>query len=398
MSKIAELIQEKCPNGVPYKKIREIATTSIGLATNVTKWKRSKGVQLLHNSDIKQNKIVVKNYEYIDEKMAQKNKSKVHELNDIITVHTGDVGTSAVITNDYVGSIGFTTLLTKINDIDEVNPFYLCHYLNSEISKQQIEKVTISDRNNLNQKSFNELVIPIPPIEVQEEIVRILDKFSELKAELEAELEARKKQYEFYLNKLINRSGKIFTLGSIGKISMCKRIFKNQTTNSGDIPFYKIGTFGKKATSYISKKVWEEYKEKYSYPKKGDILISAAGTIGKTVIFDGTPSYFQDSNIVWIENDETKVLNKYLYYFYQTNPWVISSGGTISRIYNDDIAKIKISIPPQEEQNRIVNILDKFDKLINDISAGLPAEIEARRKQYEYYRNKLLNFEELKDE
>ena len=95
---------------------------------------------------------------------------------------------------------------------------------------------------------------------------------------------------------------------------MCKRILKNQTTSEGDIPFYKIGTFGKKADAFISRQLFEEYKEKYSFPKKGTILISASGTIGRTVVYDGEPAYYQDSNIIWLEHDESKILNSYLYY------------------------------------------------------------------------------------
>ena len=110
---------------------------------------------------------------------------------------------------------------------------------------------------------------------------------------------------------------------------MCKRILKSETSNTGDIPFYKIGTFGGKANAYITKELFEKYKSQYSYPKKGDILISAAGTIGKTVIYDGKPAYYQDSNIVWIDNDEKLVLNRFLFYAYQLNPWQVSTGGTI---------------------------------------------------------------------
>ena len=186
-------------------------------------------------------------------------------------------------------------------------------------------------------------------------------------------------------------------LGDIGKISMCKRIMKSETSPDGDIPFYKIGTFGGEPNAYISKETFEKYKSMYSFPKKGDILISAAGTIGRTVVYDGEPAYYQDSNIVWIDNDETKVINRYLYYVYQLSPWQISTGGTIARLYNDNIANAKINIPSIKEQERIVSILDRFDKLCNDISEGLPAEIEARRKQYEYYRDKLLSFEERKN-
>ena len=174
---------------------------------------------------------------------------------------------------------------------------------------------------------------------------------------------------------------------------------KNQTTSTGNIPFYKIGTFGKKPDAFISSELFNEYKEKYSFPTTGSILISASGTIGRTVVYDGKSAYYQDSNIVWLEHDESTVLNKYLYYCYQLKPWNISDSGTISRLYNDNILKAKIPVPYPEdkekslaEQQRIVDILDRFDKLCNDISEGLPAEIEARQKQYEYYRDKLLTF------
>ncbi|MDR1884385.1 MAG: restriction endonuclease subunit S, partial [Prevotella sp.] len=100
-------------------------------------------------------------------------------------------------------------------------------------------------------------------------------------------------------------------LGDIGKISMCKRIMKQQTSERGDIPFYKISTFGGEADVFITREIYEKYKTNYSYPKIGEILISAAGTLGKTVVFKGKPSYFQDSNIVWVENNELK--NRYLH-------------------------------------------------------------------------------------
>lgn len=187
-------------------------------------------------------------------------------------------------------------------------------------------------------------------------------------------------------------------LGDIGSICMCKRILKSETNQVSGIPFYKIGTFGKQADAYISDEKFAEYKSRYKFPQKGDILISAAGTIGRTVVYDGEPAYFQDSNIVWIDNDETKVLNTFLNYWYSTSPWVASTGGTISRLYNDNIAKAPVPVPPLEVQQRIVGILDRFDSLCNDITSGLPAEIEARQKQYEYYRDKLLTFKELKKE
>jgi type I restriction enzyme S subunit len=173
---------------------------------------------------------------------------------------------------------------------------------------------------------------------------------------------------------------------------MCKRILKSQTLSEGDVPFYKIGTFGKKPDAFISRSIFEEYKSKYSYPKLGEILISASGTIGRTVIFDGEDSYFQDSNIIWVENDESVVLNKFLFYFYQVANWGAAEGGTIKRLYNENLRKLVIPVPSLEEQARIVAILDKFDTLVNSLTEGLPREIELRQKQYEYYRDLLLSF------
>jgi len=261
-------------------------------------------------------------------------------------------------------------------------------------SKMQMPQIALPDTEKFQ--------IPLPPLSVQQEIVRILDKFTQLEAELEAELDCRKRQYEYYRNKLLSYEGNEVewkTLGEVGEIRMCKRILKEQTSDYGEVPFYKIGTFGKEADAYISKELFNEYRSKYNYPNVGDILISASGTIGRTVIFDGKEAYFQDSNIVWIENDQKKVLNKYLFYCYQIAKWNISEGGTIQRLYNENLRKTLIPIPypnnPEkslEEQQRIVTILDKFDTLVNSISEGLPREIELRRKQYEYYREKLLTF------
>lgn len=175
-------------------------------------------------------------------------------------------------------------------------------------------------------------------------------------------------------------------LGEIGKISMCKRILKSQTNEFSGIPFYKISTFGGTPTVYIDEKIYREYKEKYSYPKKGDILISAAGTIGKTVIFDGEDSYFQDSNIVWIENDESKVTNQFLYYFLQTNPFITTNGSTIKRLYNDNLRDTKIpNVPSIQQQNQITDILCALDKKIQ-INNQINQELEAMAKTlYDYW-------------
>ena len=176
---------------------------------------------------------------------------------------------------------------------------------------------------------------------------------------------------------------------------MCKRIMKSETQADGDIPFYKIGTFGGKPNAYISRELFEMYKKHYAYPKKGDVLISAAGTIGRTVVFDGQPAYFQDSNIVWIDNDETKVLNEFLYYWYQTTPWDVSNGGTISRLYNDNIAKAKVPVVSIEIQRETIKKLKEVETFFASINEDISKEIVARKTQYIFYRDSLMNLQKI---
>lgn len=163
---------------------------------------------------------------------------------------------------------------------------------------------------------------------------------------------------------IIPEDWEVKRLGEIGEVLMCKRIMKYQTEPCGDIPFFKIGTFGGTPDAYISKEIFDEYKAKYSYPKVGDVLISAAGTIGRSVIFDGTPSYYQDSNIVWIDNDNKQLLNKYLFYYYSTINWITDTG-TIPRLYNGALKAIQIPLPPIEQQKQIVSILELWDTAIS---------------------------------
>ena len=157
-------------------------------------------------------------------------------------------------------------------------------------------------------------------------------------------------------------------LRDIGYIQMCRRIFQNQTKTYGAIPFYKISTFGGKADAYISQELYEKYKLLYPYPEKGDILISAAGTIGKTVIFDGKDSYFQDSNIVWLKVDKDAIDRKFLWWFYRSFPWNALEGTTIQRLYNSIILDTEIHLPEKPEQEEIARALSQFDTYIDDLA------------------------------
>lgn len=165
---------------------------------------------------------------------------------------------------------------------------------------------------------------------------------------------------------LIPDDWEVKSLGEIGEPCMCKRILKEQTSPTGDIPFYKIGTFGGIPDAYISRELFEQYKEQYNYPKKGTLLLSAAGTIGRVVVFDGKDSYFQDSNIVWIDNDETKVTNDFLFYCYSRMQWKTEEGGIVSRLYNANLKSTSFIAPKSlAEQQRIAKALSDVDALIS---------------------------------
>ena len=174
-------------------------------------------------------------------------------------------------------------------------------------------------------------------------------------------------------------------LGDIGEVSMCKRILKNQTSATGDVPFYKIGTFGKQPDAYISRPLFEDFKKRFSYPKVGDVLLSAAGTIGRTVVFTGEDAYFQDSNIVWIANDETILSNRFLNVIYSQLDWQTENGGTVSRLYNANIRDTIISIPNLNAQKRIVTILDSIDNTLKSLKAQLEKSQAIKQGMMTYF-------------
>lgn len=182
------------------------------------------------------------------------------------------------------------------------------------------------------------------------------EKIDRLKANAERNLANAKELFQSALNEAMRpKPGWVEKrLGEIGPVCMCKRVLKSDTNPESGVPFYKIGTFGKKANAFISNELYQKFRSSYKFPKKGDVLISAAGTIGRTVVYDGEPAYFQDSNIVWIANDETEVLNAYLLLCYATSPWSVTKGATIPRLYNENIEQALIAFPSVHDQRTLV--------------------------------------------
>ena len=398
MSRIEKLIEELCPDGVEYRPMGEVGVLVRGNGMPKTDFTDS-GVGCIHYGQI---------YTHYGP-WATETKSFVAPMTAerLAKVDPGDL----VITNTSenhedvckaVAWLGATQVVTGGHATvfkHRQDPKFLSYYLQTaDFFAKKKKYATGTKVIDVSANSLARIAIPVPPIAVQREIVRILDTFTELEAELEAELEVRRQQYDYYRLMLLRPPGcehdlPWIALGEIGRVAMCKRVFKEQTAAIGEIPFYKIGTFGAEPDAYVSEALFQDYRRRYSFPKKGDVLLSAAGTIGRIVEYDGRPAYFQDSNIVWLDNDESIVLNRYLYHQYQIVDWS-TDGGTIRRLYNENLKAARIPVPPRDEQERVVSKLDTFEALFKSVTVGLPAELAARRRQYEHYRDRLLTFEE----
>lgn len=246
---------------------------------------------------------------------------------------------------------------------------------------------------------FKKENIPVPKPKEQQKIAACLSSLDELITAESQKLDALKDHKKGLLQNLFPAEGETIpqlrfpefendgewekkTLGEIGKPLMCKRILKEQTTQdpNNSVPFYKIGTFGKVPDAYISIELYQEYKRKFSFPNFGDILISASGTIGRLVVFDGNDSYYQDSNIIWLGHDEKNVINPFLYFCYSILHWQTSDGGVISRLYNSDFNQMKIVFPRNKnEQQKIAACLSSLDEQINEQSMRVD-ELKAYKK------------------
>ncbi|NUQ26330.1 MAG: restriction endonuclease subunit S [Saprospiraceae bacterium] len=170
------------------------------------------------------------------------------------------------------------------------------------------------------------------------------------------------------------------TLEEVGEVLMCKRIFSEETNDKEGVPFYKIGTLGGNPDAYISKKLFEEYKSKYKYPRKGEILITCSGTVGKCLTYNGEEAYYQDSNIVWIDNPSLEIKNELLFYMLSNVNWGKLNSTTITRIYGSDLRNLTIVFPKSPiEQQKIAATLSSLDDLIAAQSEKIKA-LQAHKK------------------
>ncbi|MEY2922603.1 MAG: hypothetical protein RL108_1229 [Bacteroidota bacterium] len=331
---------------------------------------------MLSSKNIFNDAINYDNPRYLNEEdYFSENKRTQVEFDDILLTIVGTIGRVAVVPEYHIPF----TLQRSVAVLKPKFELIFSRFL--MFSLQNILEHLVNESRGVAQKGIylkqlREIEIYIPSLKEQQQIVALLDEafaaIDQAKANIEKNIQNAKELFQSKLNAIFSQKGDGWeekTLGELGKVSMCKRILKNQTAPQGDIPFYKIGTFGKSPDAFIPKDIYEEYRRKYSFPKVGDILISASGTIGRRVVYDGEPAFFQDSNIVWIDNHEELVLNEYLYQFYGVCDWNPSKGATINRLYNDDLRRIKISFPNKEEQKNLIKIMKDLSENTKSIES-----------------------------
>jgi type I restriction enzyme S subunit len=235
--------------------------------------------------------------------------------------------------------------------------FYYSYFRSYEFIKRKLVPhiYGIRDGRSIDIAGMKTIDIPYPSFEEQRRIGDYLDSVNNL-----ITFHHRKSNL---FNKTCRNAWEQRKFGDLGSVAMCKRVFKEQTTPVGEIPFYKIGTFGAEPDAFISRELFEEYKSKFQYPNVGDMLISASGTIGRTVEYSGEEAYFQDSNIVWFKHDD-RIDNSFLRCIYNIVKWNGIEGSTIKRLYNDNFLKTEFYMPTTGEQAKIGAYFRSLDHLI----------------------------------
>ena len=390
MSKIEDLIMKLCPNGVPYIELKEMAEIGTGKSDRKDAVDTGEYPFYVRSKDI----LRINKFEY-DEKA-------------IIIPGEGGIGE---IFHYVEGKYALHQRAYRIHVIDKkLNTKYLYYYMFAYFKKFIMKKAVTATVTSIRKPMIELFPIAVPPMEVQNEIVHILDDFTLLSAELSAELKARQEQFDFYLNKLFENIEIFKELeeiseirGRIGFRGYTRQDMVKEGEGAISLTASNITKRNKieyKDNTYIT---WSKYEESPEIMvQNGDIIICQRGSIGKTALIENLPEKATiNPQLLLIKNITCN--NKYLAYYFRTLMFKkslnkITGHGTVQMIAQKDVRKIKIPIPDMKEQERIVKILDRLDLISHSIVEGLPAEIEARQRQYEYYRDKLLTFKELVNE
>jgi len=428
MSKLQELINKLCPNGVEFKPLGEVFEMRNGYTpskNNPDFWEGGT-IPWFRMDDIRENgRILSDSIQHITPS-AIKGKG-LFEANSFILATTATIGEHALIIADSLANQRFTNLKVRksLSNLLVTKFIYYYMFIVDDFCKRN---TNVSGFASVDMDKLKKMPFPIPPIEVQEEIVRILDSFSDYAAELQAELQARKQQYEYYRNLLLTFNPSAYgcgtddeqkdgvttwgrhnykiqwkKLGEIGTFIRGNGLQKKDFSESGVgcIHYGQIythyGTFATKTKSFVSEKL----ASKLLKIENGDIVLACTSEniedVAKAVAWLGKETIVTGGHSVVFKHTANP---KYIAYFMQTALFFnqkkrYAYGAKVIDIKTEDLAKILIPIPPLELQEKIVAILDRFETLVNDLTNGLPAEIATVKDQYEYYRNKLLTFKKL---
>lgn len=404
MSRIDSLIRDLCPDGVEFRTLEEIFETRNGYTpskNDVEAW-AGNDVPWFRMDDIRSHGRILQDATQRISKSAVKG-SRTFPADSILVATSATIGEHALVRVPHLSNQRFTNLTVKDSFRDSLEIKFLFYYC-FKLDEWCLKNTTTSSFSSVNMKAFKKFKFPIPPLEVQQEISRTLDQFTQLEAELEAELEARRRQFTYFRNLIVSGSqqAQLVPIKDIGKLQRGRRFTRNDMVGEG-IPAIHYGeiytTYGCKTDSTVSF-VKDEIEPQLQFAQPGDIIIAAVGEtvadVGTGVAWLGTiPVAYHDDSFALHHDQNPRYISHSLRtseYHRQKDRFV--SRAKVKRLSAKGIEQIRIPLPPLDEQCRIANILDDFDALVNDLNSGLPAEIEARRKQYEYYRNRLLTFPE----
>ena len=403
MSRLQELLDELCPNGVEYLTTNDIKMESFWLMPSTPNY-IEQGVPYITSKNVRNGQIDFSNVNYISEEDFKTISSNRNVKNgDILITMIGTIGEVCIVNTD-VDFYGQNLYLVRLDNNKVLTKYYYYFITSKSVKNQLVTKKNASSQGYIKAGSIEKLLLPVPPLEVQREIVQILDKFTLLTDELTDELTARKKQYEYYRNQLIdNDKYPLVRLGDMATIIRGGNFQKKHFVEVGRpcIHYGQMYTHFGIAADNVIKYISEEVYNKSKIASKSDIVMAVTSEnvedVCSCTAWLGEEDIAVSGHTAIIKHNQNA---KYLSYYFHTNHFFVQKvklahGTKVIEVTPSALNDILIPLPSIEEQDRIVGILDRFDKLCHDISTGIPAEIEVRKKQYEYYRDKLLSFKEL---
>ena len=414
MSKLDELIRKLCPDGVEYKKLGKIATKITDGMHNLPKGAGTDGAYpILSAQNINNGIIDINASKWVSREIFEiENRRTNVQKGDVLLTIVGAIGRVAVVDTDLKALFQRSVCVIKLDNSVAISRYVFFALQSSSVQSYIQVNAHGAAQKGIYLDNVSKIVVPLPPIEVQNEIVRMLDNYTksvvELQKQLTAEFTARKTQYNYYRDKLLKAETNAhkYKLGEIATVTKLAGFeFTNYVTYSenGNIIALrglnvKNGRLDLHDVKYVDKSDFSKLER--SKLHIGDMLFTYVGTVGQVAIVDEEDKYYLAPNVALIRCDKEVLLPQYMKYYFQTTQFWdkqirrLLQSSSMQNIPMEKIRKFEIVVPPLDVQNRIVNVLDNFEKICSDLNIGLPAEIEARQKQYEYYRDKLLTFVE----